>query len=194
MNKIAVEGNIRNENNSFANGTNDREAYPKRWVATLVQMNCEKKVASKLDKLGITNYIPIQKEEHQWSDRKKTIDRVVIPMVVFVHLAQGEEDEFRKLPFILKFITYPGSEELATSIPDEQISSLKTLLEKAPNQVCFESRIIHKGDKVKVTKGTLKDLEGYVIQENANSILVLEIGLLGCVKLKIDKSFLSLVD
>lgn len=28
---------------SFANGTNDREACPKRWIAVLVQMNCEKK-------------------------------------------------------------------------------------------------------------------------------------------------------
>jgi len=115
-------------------------------------------------------------------------------MVVFVHLAKNGEDEFRKLPFIHKFVTYPGSEDLATPIPDEQILSLKALLEKAQNQVCFESRIIHKGDKVKVTKGTLKDLEGYVIQENANPILVLEIDLLGCVKLKIDKSFLSLID
>lgn len=31
---------------SFANGTNDREAHPKRWIAVLVQMNCEKKTAT----------------------------------------------------------------------------------------------------------------------------------------------------
>ena len=194
MNKITVASEIRKGNDSFVNGTNDREAYPKRWIAALVQMNCEKKVASKLDKLGITNYVPIQEETHQWSDRKKKIARVVIPMVVFVHLAQNEEDDFRKLPFILKFITYPGSTDLATPIPDDQIISLKKLLEKAPSQVSFESKEIHKGDKVKITNGALKDIEGYVIQENANAILVLEIKLLGYVKLKIDKTFLSLID
>ena len=102
MNKIAMEGDVRKGKGSFVNGTNDGEAYPKRWVAVLVQMNCEKKVASKLDKLGVTNYVPIQKEEHQWSDRKKTIERVVIPMIVFVYLSSNEEDDFRKLPFILK--------------------------------------------------------------------------------------------
>lgn len=94
------KSNLNSCGESLVNGTNDREAYPKRWVAALVQMNCEKKVASKLDKLGITNYVPIQKEVHQWSDRKKIIDRIVIPMVVFVHLTPNEEDEFRKLPFI----------------------------------------------------------------------------------------------
>ena len=188
------KSNLNSCEKSLVNGTNDREACLKRWIAALVQMNCEKKVASKLDKLGIANYVPIQKEVHQWSDRKKTIDRVVIPMIVFAHIAQNEENEFRKLPFILKMISYPGSEELATTIPDEQIINLKTLLENAPNQVCFESRVPHKGDKVKVTKGPLKDIEGYVIQENTHSILVLEIELLGYVKLKVDKSFLIIVN
>ena len=180
---------------SFVNGTNDREAYPKRWFAALVQMNCEKKVASKLDKLGITNYVPTQKEEHQWSDRKKIIDRIVIPMVVFVHLTQNEEDEFRKLPFILKFIKYPGSEELATPIPDEQIENLRALLEKATNKVCFESITICNGDKVKVVSGPLKGMHGLVIKENAGATyLVLQIDILGCAKLQIETDKLLKID
>ena len=68
-----IKSNLNSCGESLVNGTNDREAYPKRWVAALVQMNCEKKVASKLNKLGITNYVPIQKEVHQWSDRKKKL-------------------------------------------------------------------------------------------------------------------------
>lgn len=46
MNKITVESEIRMGNDSFVNGTNDREAYPKRWIAVLVQANCEKKTAT----------------------------------------------------------------------------------------------------------------------------------------------------
>ena len=75
---MKVESTISQESDSFVNGTNDGEAYPKRWVATLVQMNCEKKVAAKLDKMGIANYVPVQQDEHQWIDRKKKIDRVII--------------------------------------------------------------------------------------------------------------------
>lgn len=101
---MRVESTTCQVSDSFVNGTNDREAYPKRWVAALVQMNREKKVAAKLDKMGIANYVPVQQEEHQWSDRKKKIDRIVIPMVVFVRLSQDEEDDFRRLSFILKFI------------------------------------------------------------------------------------------
>ncbi len=195
MNKIAVESDVRKERSSLVNGTNDREAYPKRWVAALVQMNCEKKVASKLDKLGITNYVPIQKEVHQWSDRKKIIDRIVIPMVVFVHLSQNEENDFKRLPFIFKFITYPGSSKLATPIPDEQIVNLRTLLEKATNKVCFESITIRNGDKVKVVSGPLEGMHGLVINDNTGATyLVLQIDILGCAKLQIETDKLLKID
>ena len=89
MDKVAEK----NMEVTFADGTNDGEAVPKRWIAALVKMNCEKQVSNKLAKLGYDTYVPTQKEIHQWSDRKKRIDRIVIPMVVFVRLAKNEEDD-----------------------------------------------------------------------------------------------------
>lgn len=177
MNKIAVESDVRKEKSSFVDGTNDREAYPKRWVAALVHTNCEKKVATKLKKLGIENYVAIQTEEHQWSDRKKKIDRIVIPMVVFVRLAKEEEDEFRRLPFIMKFITYPGAEELATPIPDEQIEQLKLWLEKAESPVTFCSHI-EIGDAVRIVNGSLKGFKGYCCGVS-NSEVAIHLDMLG---------------
>ena len=187
MNKIAVEGENRKEKCSFVNGANDREAYPKRWVAALVQMNCEKKVAAKLEQMGVANYVPVQREEHQWSDRKKKIDRVVIPMVVFVRLAQNEEDEFRRLSFILKFITYPGSKELATPIPDEQIEKLKFLLHNADAKVSIVENL-KVGDKVRLIRGPMKGLEGELshIEEN-KPIVAIRIDGLGYACVSVEK-------
>lgn len=178
---------------SLAHGTNDREACPKCWVAALVQMNCEKKAASKLDKLGFPNYVPIQQEEHQWSDRKKKIDRVVIPMVVFVRLARDEQDAFRRLPFILKFITYPGSRELATPIPDEQIETLKFLLHNADAKVSIVENL-KVGDKVCLARGPLKGLEGELshIEEN-KPVVAIRIDGLGYACVRVDKVNLELI-
>ena len=177
MNKIAVECDIHKEEGSLVNVTNDREAYPKRWVAALVHMNCEKKVASKLDKLGIENYVAIQTEEHQWSDRKKKIDRIVIPMVVFVRLAKDEEDEFRRLPFIMKFISYPGSNELATPIPDNQIEQIQFLLKHSESPVTFSAHI-EIGDAIRIVKGPLKGFTGYCCGVS-NSEIAIHLELLG---------------
>lgn len=186
-----MEGNVQREEGSFVNGTNDGEAYPKRWVAALVQMNCEKKVAAKLDKMGIANYVPIQKEEHQWSDRKKRIDRVVIPMVVFVRLTQNEEDEFRRLPFIIRFITYPGAKELATPIPDEQIESLKFLLANAESKVGFTENI-EIGDPIKIINGPLKGLSGFCCGLNQSEVAI-HVEILGFATTYISKSNIEII-
>ena len=156
---------------SFVNGTSDREACPKRWLAAIVQMNCEKKVAAKLDKLGIKNYVPVQKEVHQWSDRRKNIERVVIPMIVFVRLAKTEEDDFRRHSFIHKFVTYPGVKELATPIPDEQIERLKFLLDNADAKVSIVNNL-KIGDKVRIVRGPMKGLEGELSQIEENKPVV----------------------
>ena len=197
MQKTRVMGTIKSNLNScgesLVNGTNDREAYPKRWVAALVQMNCEKKVAAKLDKMGIANYVPIQHEEHQWSDRKKKIDRVVIPMVVFVRLPRNEEDKFRKLSFILKFITYPGSKELATPIPDEQIEKLKFLLHNADAKVSIVENL-KVGDRVRLIRGPMKGLEGKLsyIEEN-KPIVAIRIDGLGYACVSVEKINLEVI-
>ena len=193
MNKIAVEDENRKWEESLVNGTNDREAYPKRWVAALVQMNCEKKVSAKLDKMGIANYVPVQQEEHQWNDRKKKIDRVVIPMIVFVRLAQDEEDDFRRLSFILKFITYPGSKELATPIPDEQIEKLKFLLHNADAKVSIVENL-KVGDRVRLVRGPMKGLEGELscIEEN-KPIVAIRIDGLGYACVSVEKINLEVI-
>ena len=190
---MKVESKICQVNDSFVNGTNDREAYPKRWVAVLVQMNCEKKVAAKLDKMGIANYVPVQEEEHQWSDRKKKIDRIVIPMVVFVRLAQNEEDEFRRLSFIFKFITYPGSKELATPIPDEQIEKLKFLLHNADAKVSIAENL-KVGDRVRLVRGPMKGFEGELsyIEEN-KPIVAIRIDGLGYACVSVEKVNLEVI-
>lgn len=159
---MRVESHVCKLNDSFVSGTNDGEVCPKHWVAALVQMNCEKKVAAKLDKLGIANYVPIQQKEHQWSDQKKKIDRGVIPMVIFVRLVPDGEDAFRRLAFIPKFITYPSSKELVTSIPDEQIESPQFLLHNADAKVSIVE-YLKVGDKVRLVRGPLKGLEGKLV-------------------------------
>lgn len=189
MNKIAVESDVRKERSSFVNGTNDREAYPKRWVAALVHTNCEKEVATKLEKLGIENYVAIQTEEHQWSDRKKKIDRIVIPMVVFVRLAKNEEDEFRRLPFIMKFISYPGSNELATPIPDNQIEQLRFLLEHSEYPITFCNNI-EVGDTVRIVNGPLKGFIGHCCGVS-NSEIAIHVDLLGYATTYISKTHIE---
>ena len=140
MNGIAVEDDDCMEPKSFVNVTSDREAHPKRWVAALVQVCTEKKVGEKLSKLAVENYVPIQQEIHQWSDRKKKINRVVIPMVVFIHTDENTEKQIRSYSFIKKILSYPGCKDTAV-IPDQQIERLKFMLNNAGTEVQLNDKV-----------------------------------------------------
>ena len=179
---------------SLVNGTNDREAYPKRWIAVLVQVNCEKKTATRLGKVGYETYIPTQQEVHQWSDRKKKVDRLIMPMVVFVRATVREEEWLRDQSYIYKLLALPGSDEdkkrFATPIPDNQIERLKFLLEKAETEVTFVSNF-KVGDSIRVISGPLQGLEGVVSESDKKSSIVgIQIDGLGYACIKIAKSCL----
>ena len=167
----AIKNNLNSCGGSFANGTNDREAHPKFWMAALVQMNCERKSADKLSKLGITNYVPIQEEVHQWSDRRKKITRVVIPMVVFVRVDEIERNIVRDLSFIYKLITYPGQSQPAI-IPDSQISNLQFMVDNSKDQIVFKESSLCIGDTIQVIRGPLKGLTGAVCQTEDKKLMV----------------------
>lgn len=182
---------------SFVNGTNDREAHPKRWIAVLVQVNCEKKTASQFNKAGYETYIPIQQEVHQWSDRKKKIDRLIMPMVVFVRATEHEEEWLRNQSYVYKLLAMPGSDEakrkFATPIPDYQIERLKFLLENAESEVTIVSNL-KVGDAVQIVSGSLKGLEGYVAREKGETRFYIAIDCLGCASVEISLSELQIVD
>ena len=167
--------------------TTDREAYPKRWIAALVQMCTEKKVGERLTKLGVENYVPTQTEIRQWSDRKKKVERVVIPMVVFVHTDEKTERTLRMHSFIRKILTYPG-QTAAAVIPDDQIDRLKFMLRQSDSLVEMMEYHLQVGDKVQIVRGALQGLEGELYKNVDKSMVAIHIEALGyaCVSVSVE--------
>jgi len=60
------------------------EKIERHWYAFYVRMHHEKKTAEKLEMLHVEHFLPIQEVVRQWSDRKKKIKQVVIPMLIFI--------------------------------------------------------------------------------------------------------------
>ena len=167
--------------------TTDREAHPKRWIAALVQMCTEKKVGERLTKLGVENYVPTQNEIRQWSDRKKKVERVVIPMVVFVHIDEKTERTLRMHSFIRKILTYPG-QTTAAVIPDDQIDRLKFMLRQSDSPVEMMEQHLQVGDRVHIVRGALQGLEGELYKNVDKSMVAIHIEALGyaCVSVSVE--------
>lgn len=173
---------------SFVDVTNEREACPKYWIAMLVQMNTEKKTSEKLTKLGIRNYVPTQTEIHQWSDRKKRIEKVVIPMVVFAYVNKRVEQEIKSYSFVYKLLSYPGQSEAAI-IPEEQIDRLKFMLSNADSKVKVAETVFELGEKIEIVRGPLKGLCGELCYvEDRKPMVGVYLNLFGYICVEISKN------
>jgi transcription antitermination factor NusG len=174
---------------SPANGTDDREARSFRWYAARTQMNCERKAEMKFRNIAKETYLPIQEEIHQWSDRKKKVQRLVIPMIIFVKM---HCDDVKNIHHTAHFYGFIGSDRHNTqpaAIPEKDIETLRYMLGQSTSPVSIEPLPITLGDKILINRGDLKGLEGYVMAYSKGSAhICIKLDILGCAKVNISIS------
>lgn len=164
------------------------------WFVAIVNHNSEKQSSEKLDKMGVTNYLPTQKEIRVWRNgRKSKVDRIVIPSTIFIYCTEQRRKEIVGLPFIFRFMTNKAgsvngfSNKPLAIIPDYEIKRLKFMLGQSDIPVEITSKPFKTGDKVRVIRGNLKGLEGEVLDmREAKSELIVALDFFGCAKLSID--------
>lgn len=175
---------------SAVNVTDEREARSKFWIAAYTRPKSEKKAATELAKNpGIGTYAPTQVVTKQWSDRKKKVEVVVIPMVIFAEVSTDEDVlTIKKHPLILKVFALPGRKEPA-QIPSKQIEQLKFMLNESEEPVEFVQGNFKVSDEVKVVRGHLAGLEGVIEKTSVNQTFIIVIlNMLGGAKVKIEVS------
>lgn len=176
------------------NVATDREACPKFWYAAQVRSCCERTVAKKLSLLGITTYVPLRKETRQWSDRKKKISVVLMPMIVLLNVEPQKIPEIKKLSFIYDILKFPGHNAPAI-IPSEQIYKLKLMVEFSNGQVEFTPTDFKAGDNVTICRGDLKGVSGTIKEDSNGKVRIgIIIDLLGCAIAEIPISDLKLIN
>jgi len=162
------------------------ENNSKNWYAACVKMNSERKVAGLIECMGIETFVPQQTQIRQWSDRKKKVQVVVIPLIVFVHATEAEAKQVEYLSQVSRLMRAPGQKNAAI-IPDRQMETLKYLLHQEEVAVQFSGKLIKTGDKVRVMRGHLAGIEGTVVQVENGESLAVEINLIGYALVKVER-------
>ncbi|HHX32465.1 MAG TPA: UpxY family transcription antiterminator, partial [Bacteroidales bacterium] len=150
-------------------------------------MHHEKKVRDHLTSLNIDNFLPVQTEIRQWSDRKKKIERVLIPMMIFVYVDTEEQQRVIRLPSVIRYLVLRG-EHKPTEIPTSQMNSFMFMLDNSENQVNFSSNNLQPGENIRVIKGSLTGLEGELIYVEGKSKIAIRIEQLGCAVVELKAS------
>lgn len=188
-----VEHTYIDPNVSTVNGTVDREASPKHWYVAQVQMKCEKKSARRLARLGHETFVPVQQEIHEWSDRRKKVERVLIPLLVFIRTYDDCIKEIGKCSFVYRMLSAPG-ENVPAIIPDEQIERFKFMLGHCDSEITIESPEVKMGDAVRIVRGNLRGLEGFVTEAaESKSKVSIRIDYIGCASIILDRNDLEVI-
>jgi len=162
----------------------------RQWLVAYVQSCLEKKTAERLTAMGVECYLPIQEEIRQWSDRRKKVERLVIPMMIFIHVTPRERSLPLTLQAVSRYMVMRG-EHAPAIIPDDQMERFRFMLDYSPEtvEICHGSFIV--GDKVRVIKGPLTGLEGELVTIEGKSKIVVRMDVLGCVHVDMPVGFVE---
>ena len=151
------------------------------WYVVYTKPKWEKKVAERLNEIGVVTYCPLISKVSQWSDRKKIISVPLFNSYIFVQIAEKDRNRIFEVAGAVRYLFWLGK---AAVVKDFEIEAIKEWL-SVPE--IYEVTLDHwkKGDKIVLDSGPFISQSAVIQEVNQNHyILILES--LGCV-LKVNK-------
>ena len=145
------------------------------WFAIWTRSRHEKLVRDQLaKKTDVDVFLPTIGKWSRWKDRKKKIDWPLFPGYVFARFVADERVGILKVDGVVQIISNNG---MLSAIPDEEIDSIRTLVE---SELAYDPvPLIKEGAIVKVVHGPLKGVVGRLVRKGAHARLVLSVDLIG---------------
>jgi transcription termination/antitermination protein NusG len=143
----------------------------RKWFVAYTAPRAEKKVAQKLEKVGVEYFLPLRHEIRQWSDRVKRVIIPAFPSYIFVHVNTKEYFKAISQAGMVKYVHFGG---IPAQINSTTIEHIRKMLEFNPQlELC--DKMLGIGDKYKIPSGPLEGIGGTVIRLKGKTHFVLEI-------------------
>ena len=160
------------------------------WYALYTRHQHEKTVHQVLTGKGFESFLPLYTTAHQWKDRVKRVSLPLFPCYVFVR---------GPLVHWLPILSTPGVHSVVgcagqpASISSNEIDAIRTVIE-SPMSV-EPHPFLKCGDRVRVTAGPLRGLEGLLVRKKNWCKLLLSIEMLQrSVAVEVDASMVERVE
>ena len=146
-----------------------------QWYALYTKSRWEKKVKRELELQGYEHYLPLVTRLKQWSDRKKKVEEPLIKSYIFVKVSEKEYFDVLNIDGAVAYVSFEGKAE---PIPEWQIEAVrKTVNNHLPFHLTGDK--LQPGEHVKIKEGSLKGLEGEIINIRGHNRLVIRIESVG---------------
>jgi len=152
-----------------------------RWFALAVSVRSESGAAAALRDVVDDVFLPVRSERRAWSDRVKRVEVALFPGYCFVRLALTPSSRIAllKVKNVVDVVgRRTGRDDVAPSIPDDEIASLRRLVDSERMLDPLSSLVV--GAAVVVGAGPLNGVRGVVDEaDDGQRRIVVNVTLLG---------------
>ena len=113
------------------------------WYVLHTKPRSEKEVEEQLLSFGINAYCPTRSEFKMWSDRKKKIDRPLLPSMVLVKIEDKDINRVFESPLVVRYMFWMGKRAV---VRESEIDILRKYLEGSYRLISSNSSSINIGD------------------------------------------------
>ena len=145
----------------------------KNWFVLYTKPKQELRVVDELSKIGINSYCPTVKMIKQYSDRKKKIERPLIPSYIMVYIEESKRKSVFSIPGIVRYLFWLGKPAV---VHENEINIMKKHLEGVYSSISISKLII--GQLYKISEGPLAGNTGKIVEMKKNKVK-LELASLG---------------
>ncbi|MGH2552673.1 MAG: UpxY family transcription antiterminator [Chitinophagaceae bacterium] len=131
----------------------------RKWLAVYTRPRWEKKVNKLLIEKGLESYCPLNKVRRKWSDRIKIVEEPLFKSYVFVKVDENDRAAVRLTTGAINFVYWNGKPAV---IKEKEIIAIKRFLNEYENVEAVPANL-KINQRVRITNGTLMDLEGKVL-------------------------------
>ncbi|WP_348823538.1 UpxY family transcription antiterminator [Flavobacterium aestuarii] len=151
------------------------------WYVVYTKPKWEKKVAERLNQIGITAYCPLVTKISQWSDRKKKIQVPLFNSYIFVKIEEKDRNAVFEIPGAIRYLFWLGKPAI---VKDKEITAIKNWLMK-PDDFEIVVDKWQRGEKIMLESGPFAT-HSAIVQEIKHNHYILILESLGYI-LKVEK-------
>lgn len=172
------------------------------WYVAVVRCNCEKKIADAIKRvmdyknMWYEYWVPMQKVWYidKRTNKRKHKEKTFLSTFIFCHVGKRNLNEIRFRSDVYKMLTMPGQSDIYR-IPDAVLNNYRYIVENPDIPVTPHAGPLKKGQKVRITEGSMAGVEAYVQSvRGKKAVIGNEIKYISGATITIDRAFLEVVD
>ncbi len=145
------------------------------WYAIHTRARHEKRIDLGLQEAGIETFLPLIREVHRWSDRRKEVVLPLFPCYLFVRILPDPATRLSvlKTPGVLNFV---GKWDQLSPVRDQEIEQVRAVVQQRDR--FFPCPFLQAGQRIRIRGGVLDGVEGILSSHKGASALVVSVELI----------------